>query len=593
MPGGAAVTDASSALLPVASAGATWALLGRELRGRLPATAATLAVGLLAAGASVLSIYQLGVLVDELRADSPPAVLVPIGATIAATAVVAGIGTGLSTYLISRLGEQLLADLRERTVARVLALPVTTLERAGTGDLLARVGADVATIKKAVTDVVPTVLSSVLLSVLTVVGMAGIDWRFGLVGLVAVPLYVVALRWYLPRSAPAYARERVAESDRSQHLVESMLGRTTVHAYRLEAQRLAGIDEASARVRDISVSVFALFTRFVGRVNRAEFVGLTAIVVAGYLLVRDGAVQVGGAAAAALLFHRLFTPIGSMLFSFDDVQEAGAALARLVGVLDVADAPVATAVLPAVSAIEVDGVRFSYDGRTEVLHGIDLRVAPGERVALVGSTGAGKSTLAAIMAGLLTPAAGSARIGGIPAVELRRDQVVIISQETHVFAGPLLEDLRLGRPDATGEQVMVALRTVGAGDWVAALPDGLATEVGAGGHDLTAAQAGQLALARVVLADPPVAILDEATAEAGSLGARDLEAAAAAATAGRTTVIVAHRLTQAAAADRVVVLEHGRIVEQGGHVELVAAGGRYAQLWAAWQSRVQVGEVER
>lgn len=587
------MTDASSALLPVASAGATWALLGRELRGRLPATAATLAVGLLAAGASVLSIYQLGVLVDELRADSPPAVLVPIGATIAATAVVAGIGTGLSTYLISRLGEQLLADLRERTVARVLALPVTTLERAGTGDLLARVGADVATIKKAVTDVVPTVLSSVLLSVLTVVGMAGIDWRFGLVGLVAVPLYVVALRWYLPRSAPAYARERVAESDRSQHLVESMLGRTTVHAYRLEAQRLAGIDEASARVRDISVSVFALFTRFVGRVNRAEFVGLTAIVVAGYLLVRDGAVQVGGAAAAALLFHRLFTPIGSMLFSFDDVQEAGAALARLVGVLDVADAPVATAVLPAVSAIEVDGVRFSYDGRTEVLHGIDLRVAPGERVALVGSTGAGKSTLAAIMAGLLTPAAGSARIGGIPAVELRRDQVVIISQETHVFAGPLLEDLRLGRPDATGEQVMVALRTVGAGDWVAALPDGLATEVGAGGHDLTAAQAGQLALARVVLADPPVAILDEATAEAGSLGARDLEAAAAAATAGRTTVIVAHRLTQAAAADRVVVLEHGRIVEQGGHVELVAAGGRYAQLWAAWQSRVQVGEVER
>lgn len=587
------MTDASSALLPVASAGATWALLGRELRGRLPATAATLAVGLLAAGASVLSIYQLGVLVDELRADSPPAVLVPIGATIAAAAVVAGIGTGLSTYLISRLGEQLLADLRERTVARVLALPVTTLERAGTGDLLARVGADVATINKAVTDVVPTVLSSVLLSVLTVVGMAGIDWRFGLVGLVAVPLYVVALRWYLPRSAPAYARERVAESDRSQHLVESMLGRTTVHAYRLEAQRLAGIDEASARVRDISVSVFALFTRFVGRVNRAEFVGLTAIVVAGYLLVRDGAVQVGGAAAAALLFHRLFTPIGSMLFSFDDVQEAGAALARLVGVLDVADAPVATAVLPAVSAIEVDGVRFSYDGRTEVLHGIDLRVAPGERVALVGSTGAGKSTLAAIMAGLLTPAAGSARIGGIPAVELRRDQVVIISQETHVFAGPLLEDLRLGRPDATGEQVMAALRTVGAGDWVAALPDGLATEVGAGGHDLTAAQAGQLALARVVLADPPVAILDEATAEAGSLGARDLEAAAAAATAGRTTVIVAHRLTQAAAADRVVVLEHGRIVEQGGHVELVAAGGRYAQLWAAWQSRVQVGEVER
>ncbi|MGD9531185.1 MAG: ATP-binding cassette domain-containing protein, partial [Pseudonocardia sp.] len=220
-------------------------------------------------------------------------------------------------------------------------------------------------------------------------------------------------------------------------------------------------------------------------------------------------------------------------------------------------------------------------------------IEPGQRLALVGSTGAGKTTLAAIAAGQLAPSAGSVRLGGVPLCELGTDhvrtQVAIVSQEVHVFAGPLVEDIRLGRPDATVEQVRAALVRVGAWDWVEALPEGVETPVGEGGRDLTAAQAQQLALARLVLADPAVAILDEATAEAGSLGARGLEEAAAAATAGRTTLIVAHRLTQAAAADRVVVLEHGRVVECGAHLDLLSAGGRYAQLWGAWRSRATAG----
>jgi len=169
--------------------------------------------------------------------------------------------------------------------------------------------------------------------------------------------------------------------------------------------------------------------------------------------------------------------------------------------------------------------------------------------------------------------------------ELPRSQVAIISQETHVFAGPLAEDLRLARPDATEPELSAALAMVGALDWVVDLPEGLATVVGEGGHQLTAAQAQQVALARLVLLDPPVAVLDEATAEAGSAGARVLEEAAAAATKGRTVLVVAHRLTQAASADRVIVLEHGAIAESGTHAGLVAAGGRYAELWAAWQAR--------
>jgi ATP-binding cassette, subfamily C, bacterial len=220
------------------------------------------------------------------------------------------------------------------------------------------------------------------------------------------------------------------------------------------------------------------------------------------------------------------------------------------------------------------------------VQGVSLRLEPGQRVALVGSTGAGKSTVAGIAAGALTPQRGRASLGGIPLTELsveqRRRHIAIVSQEVHVFAGTLVDDLRLASPGATPDEVLDALRTVGADGWVAALEDGLDTVVGEGGHQLTSAQAQQLALARLVLADPTVAVLDEATAEAGSQGARELERAAAAATEGRTTLVIAHRLTQAATADRVVVMARGRIIEEGTHQDLVAAGGRYAELWQAW-----------
>ncbi|MEU4223672.1 ABC transporter ATP-binding protein [Nonomuraea sp. NPDC026600] len=612
-------------LLPIAGARLTWSWLWRELRGRWPNLAFALLVGLLGAVASVVPAYALGALVDRVREHAPGSAIVPITIVITVAAVVGGVTTGLSTYLIGRLCGQILAVLREATVARALTLPATTLERTGKGDLLSRVGTDAASIGKAASDVIPTMISAFLLGVLSVAAMAGIDWRLGLAGAVAVPLYAVALRWYLPRAAPQYARERRAVADSSQLLVENMQGVRTVHAYRLEQARLHDIGIASGRARDISVSVFTLFTRFVGRVNRAEFFGLAAILIAGFLLVRGGSVTVGESAAAAVLFHRLFNPIGMLLFTFDEVQAAGASLARLVGVVELTPAPPPVTGddpdreprvpadgsrgssdeprvpadgspelsdvprLPVDGSLELSGVRFSYDGQVDVLDGVSVRVAAGARVALVGSTGAGKSTLAAIAAGILRPGHGEARIGGVPLAELApadlRERVAIVTQETHVFAGPLIEDLRLARPGASPDEVAAALATVGALEWAQGLPDGLDTVVGEGGHEVTAAQAQQLALARLVLVNPAIAVLDEATAEAGSLGARDIEASAAAATRGRTTLIVAHRLTQAASADRVIVLEHGRVVEEGPHHELVAAGGRYAELWRAWETR--------
>lgn len=576
------------AILPVAGSRETWAWLRREMRSRIGMVCATVLVGLLAAAASVLPVYVLGVLVDRIIDGAPSSVIVTIAVVIATAALVGGLATGMSNYLIGRLGAVMLADLREAGVERALSLPTVTVERVGRGDLLSRVSTDVATIAKAVTDVFPTMFAAVMLAVLSLVSMLGLDWRLALAGAVAVPFYVLALRWYLPRSAPRYAEERRAIGQRSQVLIENMLGAATVHAYHTHPAHQDGIDAASARVRDISIGVFTFFTRFVGRINRAEFIGLSAILVTGYWLVQHGSVTVGQTTAAALLFHRLFSPISMLLFTFDEAQDAGASLARLVGLVSIprgADAATPGAT-PRDGALELTDLEFSYDGEHAVLHGVSVRVDAGQRVALVGSTGAGKSTVAGIAAGVLTPQRGVARIGGTPLAELTAEQhrhhVAIVSQDVHVFAGPLADDLRLAKPGATDAEVLAALDTVGAGGWVAALDDGVRTVVGEGGHELTSAQAQQLALARLLLLDPTVAILDEATAEAGSLGARDLERAAAAVTQGRTTLIVAHRLTQAASADRIVVMAHGDVVEEGTHADLVSANGRYARLWRAW-----------
>jgi ATP-binding cassette subfamily C protein len=570
--------------LPVATARRTGRWLLDQLRARRLDVATTVAAGLIAATASVVPVTALGRLVDLVRAGARPEALIPIAVLVTVAALIGGVAAGTASALVSRLGERILAALREQTVATALRLPATVLDRAGRGDLLSRVGADVAAIGTAAAEVLPTVISAVMLAALSVTAMFGLDWRLGLAGLAAMPLYVIALRWYLPRSAPIYARERAAVGARSQLLVESLQGVRTVHAYRLEERHLTNIEEASARARDLSVGVFTLFTRFVGRINRAEFVGLALILVAGFWFVRAGWVTVGETAATAVLFHRLFNPVSTILFTFDEIQAAGASLARLVGVGTLPVAPSGTVRLDRAD-LSLRHVSFAYDERVPVLRDITLRVAPGERVALVGSTGAGKTTVASIAAGILRPLSGTAWAGDVPVDRLAPGVIAIISQEAHVFAGPLIEDVRLARPGAPVEDVINALATVGALEWAESLPSGLRTVVGEGAHPLTAAQAQQLALARLVLLDPPVAILDEATAEAGSSGARALEESAMAATKGRTTLLVAHRLTQAATADRVVVLEHGEVVEEGTHDRLVAAGGRYAELWSAWKSR--------
>ncbi|GAA3545580.1 ABC transporter permease [Aeromicrobium flavum] len=575
-------------LLPVASGRDAARRSWRLLRSRPGWLAVTVSAFVVAGLAGLVPVLMIGRVVDAVGSGGDRDDVVQAVAWMVAAGIVAAGATALSTASLARVVAPSLARLREDVLDRALHLETERVEAAGIGDVVSRVGDDVRQVTESLDEAVPATLSSVVTLVFTVGGLFTLDWRLGLAGLAATPFYLGAVRWYVPHSGPMYREERRAQGERADALVTGVHGAETMRAFGRERHAIERVERASAAAVDVALRVYVMFTRFGFRMNLSELVGLGAVLVAGYWTVSSGAGSIGDATAAALFFHRLFNPIGALLFLFDTVQAAGAALTRLVGVADL-PGPEPTRLDPRDADLHLVDVEHAYEPGHRVLAPVSLHLPAGRVVAVVGATGAGKTTLGAIAAGALRPSGGRVLLGGQDLASVDESQVrrhiALVTQEVHVFAGTVRDNLRLAGPDATDPELWDALATALARAWVEALPRGLDTVVGDRGHRLTAPQAQQLALARIVLADPRVVVLDEATAEAGSSGARELEQAALRVLAGRSAVVIAHRLTQTRDADEVVVLHHGEVVERGSHDELVARAGRYADLWRAWSVR--------
>ncbi len=511
------------------------------------------------------------------------AVLVVV--VVCAQAVLTFLAQLTSTYF----GQDLLASSREYIVRTVMRLPVGRVESASTGDLVTRVTRDVGTMSRSVQFGVPMAIISLLTVVLSIVAMLANSVLLAIPSLLVISTSFAAVRSYLRQAPRGYINEGSTYSRINTTLTETVEGARTVEALGLAGRRVAQGDDdiaVSAQAERYTMSLRNLLFAVIDVAFNTPRVVTLVVGAWGYA---QGWVSLGQITTAVLYVEALSGPLDRLVGEMDRLQVGATSTARLLGIAEVPPDREAGDALPDGSHLVGDDLRFAYREGHDVLHGVDLELRDGERLAIVGPSGSGKSTLGRLLAGINRPRTGSARVGGVDLVDLPlevlRTEVALVTQEHHVFIGSVRDNIVLAREDSPDEHVWAALSAVGAREWVERLPAGLDTRIGSGQQSLTPAEAQQIALARLIIADPHTLVLDEATSLIDPRTARSLEGSMNALLEGRTVVAIAHRLHTAHDADRIAVVIDGRIVELGSHQELVdREDGEYAALWRAWTS---------
>lgn len=575
---------------PVASSKVAFGFIGDLMRNRRALLGWAIAGNLAAAGAGLIAPYLLGVLMDRVTGGrlglQGLTLLVMI---VAGVVVLQSLFTFAARRVSAVLGYDLLAAAREEVVRIVLRLPLSHVESSGSGDLLTRITSDVAKMGVAARWAIPTLIVSVVLIGATLIAMLLNSW------LLTLPMLVTALimwfggRYYLARAPAGYIAESRSYSVINTTTTETVESARTVEALGLGDLRVGQLDEDTEASAQVERYTMTLRNILFGMVDVSFQLPLVGIVLLGTWGYTSGWVTIGQITTAALYVSQLQGPLDRVIAVLDHLQLGLVSTARLIGVAQVDDDRTPGHAVPDGVKLTGSELRFGYRPDVDVLHGVDVDLAPGERLAVVGPSGSGKSTLARLVAGVNRPREGEVTVGGVDVMDLPLDrlrtEVALVTQEHHVFVGSVRDNIVLARETtASDAEVEEALRAVDAWGWVSRLPGGINAQLGHGKNNLTPAQAQQVALARLIVADPHTLVLDEATSLIDPSSARHLEDSMSALLDGRAVIAIAHRLHTAHDADRIAVVDNGRIVELGSHDELMGLDGQYAHLWRTWRS---------